>query len=341
LILVIARVNSVTRTISSSSDDLETFIRNTNGNIWECTGSNIKRAIDDLGGKGGTVLIGSDTTLSEEIHIDNIGIGEGKQNTTIIDFQGTKVTLNSDITFVNLTRAQHVTIKNVHIRPDPDQLEPIIKLYVGATGDPDTKCVSYNTFKNIHVGNTGGKIIVNGLGCYKKHNFTIVHMEMNGESTMHVNTFEDFYVHGVGKFAYFYQKSESGWINDSYFENIWIDQFLECIRFQDNPAATSPCFNYNIFVHVKPQVSRFTKYGITNISGYANRFDHVLMWDWYACKDHTPPYTESGVEEYGITNRAFYTYINAHMWYIGGTDVNDEGINTMVIANGAVRIEAP
>jgi len=48
IILVSAGALSVTRTISDTHDDVETFIRNSNGNYWEATGENIQNAIDDV-----------------------------------------------------------------------------------------------------------------------------------------------------------------------------------------------------------------------------------------------------------------------------------------------------
>ena len=52
-----ASVISLTRTISDSHDDVDTCIRNSNGNYWEAIGDNIQTAIDDLGTDGGIVQI--------------------------------------------------------------------------------------------------------------------------------------------------------------------------------------------------------------------------------------------------------------------------------------------
>ena len=46
-IVAAASVISVTRMISDSHDDVDTYIRNSNGNYWECTEANIQAAIDD------------------------------------------------------------------------------------------------------------------------------------------------------------------------------------------------------------------------------------------------------------------------------------------------------
>lgn len=55
----------VTRTISSSQDNKETLICNSNGNCWGATGTNIQLAIDDLT-EGGTVKL-----PAGDLHIDS------------------------------------------------------------------------------------------------------------------------------------------------------------------------------------------------------------------------------------------------------------------------------
>ena len=64
LILVVASASSITRTISNSGDNVVTFIRNSKGNCWEATGSNIQVAINDLDGQGGTVWVPGGTTYT-------------------------------------------------------------------------------------------------------------------------------------------------------------------------------------------------------------------------------------------------------------------------------------
>jgi len=68
----IGSVMSVTRTITDTSDTLETYIRNSNGKYWEKTTANIQLAIDDLNSTyGGWVKVpaGSYTLTGESIRI--------------------------------------------------------------------------------------------------------------------------------------------------------------------------------------------------------------------------------------------------------------------------------
>jgi len=68
----ISSVLSVTRTITDSSDTLDTYIRNSKGNYWSATAANIQLAIDDLNSTdGGKVWIPSGvfTLTGESIRI--------------------------------------------------------------------------------------------------------------------------------------------------------------------------------------------------------------------------------------------------------------------------------
>ena len=47
ILILASSVSSLTRTITDSSDNNVTFIRNSNGNMWEATGANIQVAIND------------------------------------------------------------------------------------------------------------------------------------------------------------------------------------------------------------------------------------------------------------------------------------------------------
>jgi hypothetical protein len=73
LILGAFSVMSLTRTISDTHDDMDTFIRNSKGNCWSATASNIQTAINDLGitvptdryaGARGTVWLPGNTTIT-------------------------------------------------------------------------------------------------------------------------------------------------------------------------------------------------------------------------------------------------------------------------------------
>ncbi len=66
---------ALTRTITDSSDNIKTFITNSNGNYWEVTGANIQLAIDDLGTEGGVVYIPSENISIANITFDSTDDG--------------------------------------------------------------------------------------------------------------------------------------------------------------------------------------------------------------------------------------------------------------------------
>ena len=71
-ILVATSVYAVTRTISDTNDNLETFIRCSNGNYYAPTAANLQTAIQSLNSSGGgTVWLGGDITTDVIIHIWN------------------------------------------------------------------------------------------------------------------------------------------------------------------------------------------------------------------------------------------------------------------------------
>lgn len=105
ILLVVSSVISISRTISDTHDDIDTFIRNSNGNYWSATGANIQTAIDNLGivapinsGYGGThgyVWLPGNTsiTVSSTINI--------KDHITL-DMQGCEIKPDGDFDVIML-----------------------------------------------------------------------------------------------------------------------------------------------------------------------------------------------------------------------------------------------
>ena len=110
MLLSVAIIPALTRTITSSSDTIDTYIRNSKGNYWVASGTNIQTAIDDLT-NGGTVWLPSGNltisiglTLLSNVAIIGCGVNitrinyfaaaggfipitiDGKQNVTLRDF---------------------------------------------------------------------------------------------------------------------------------------------------------------------------------------------------------------------------------------------------------------
>ena len=106
----IGSVMSVTRTITDSSDDVETFIRNSNGRYWAATGANIQVAIDDLT-TGGTVSlpecnisVSSSITLLDDVNI--LGVGKASQ-LYLAD--------GADVDVLQITGKSNICIEKIYI----------------------------------------------------------------------------------------------------------------------------------------------------------------------------------------------------------------------------------
>lgn len=304
ILVSIIGVASVTRIITDSNDNVATFIRNSNGNIWEVNEINLQAAIDDLNGDGGYVKVGDDITLTSPIQLDGDHYCE-------LDFENHKVTLSNDISFIIVESTSFATVKNVRVILTSDHTASVLHLRL-PSGSGWSDKIRYNNFENIVIQNTG--YWIPGVG-YGEHNYTGIHLEIKADSNFLCNTFRNIQMFGAGTGIYLECDHETGWGNGNYFEDIWIDQFDTAIWFSLT-ADSNNGFNQNVFQHIKAQSATFSRYGVRDISRNANHFDHVLMWDWWV--------TENPVHEWSLTNRAYRTYICAHLI----DEINDNGLYT-------------
>ena len=123
--------HALTRTITGSSDEIETFIRNSNGNYWTATADNIQTAIWDLNSTGGTVWLpicditatNAPIEVNDGIHI----IGVTKNDTS-----GTHITGISGQNLFNINGDDGMTssgsIRNLALS-QPDSTGIGIKIY--------------------------------------------------------------------------------------------------------------------------------------------------------------------------------------------------------------------
>jgi len=116
-ILVISGMGILGRTITSTSDDIETFIRNSNGNVYAVTGPNIQTAIWSLNSTdGGTVYLPEGTIDASGIDLIN--------NITIIGTgYGTHLKIpdnTNDNVFYEKTGVNNVIIENIYFDENVD-----------------------------------------------------------------------------------------------------------------------------------------------------------------------------------------------------------------------------
>jgi len=110
LLLIVGGVIAVNRSISSTSDNLDTFIRCSNGNYYTATASNLQTAINSLNGSDSkVVIVGGDITTTSTIYVND--------NLTL-DFYGHKLSMqagtNKNIieNYDNSSKSSYITIKN-------------------------------------------------------------------------------------------------------------------------------------------------------------------------------------------------------------------------------------
>lgn len=153
------------RNITNTSDNLTTFIRNSNGNYWPANGSNIQLAIDDLGSSGGTIILPSGTFFITE-QSTNTGCGICLTNNTILEGQGTSTiiklndsvypsTFSRGIVLIGRTRGiggwysiENVTIRNLMLDGNKQNNVPVSddeKFY--------SLGININVMKNVNIEN--------------------------------------------------------------------------------------------------------------------------------------------------------------------------------------------
>ena len=303
------------REINGTYDNKDTLIRNSNGKYWAVDGVaddvQIQAAIDDVGSYG-SVYVGCNTTISSPIIFD-------VNDYITLDFEGNYVTLDGDIEFVNLTRTSSTTVKNVRVLPSEYQTASIIVVYVG-----DTTGCKRNNFYDITIGHHDTHWIP-GSG-WAEHNFTGIEMNLAGTASALRNTFSRITMSGVYNGILLKQSyaSAANYGNGNYFEDIYVDQYVNCINFTIDDGATFH-FNQNVFNHVKSQTATYSEYGVMNVSGSGNHFDHCLMWDWSTC--------DNPVYEWWIGAKAYYTTIdNLHNY--DDDYIFNEGVSTTMSGVG-------
>ena len=314
---MVVSVASISRTISDSHDNVYTLVRNTNGNIWDCTGPNIQAAINDVANTGGgTVWVGSDVVLSTPLI---------PKNDVRIDFQNNKVTFSSDCSFINLTGdgstgLRRSIIENAYVIPYAGTTKGIIHVYIpdDVSSNNYKWTVRHNLIRNINI--VGGSTARNFIG---------IHFEIDGASSILDNRFENIFTDWAGTGIKLECNAE-GWANGNIFDNIYVNYYKTFIDFDLNVAQSGGNgFNYNEFRGCRCQTvdsdtySYHSEYGVKDIVGYGNVFRDCLVWDWYLVDNQ---HAGTGIYEWKITSSAHDTNIDAMS--ITAAYYLDQGIGT-------------
>jgi parallel beta-helix repeat protein len=263
VLLVALSAESVTRTITDSTDNSYTLIRNSNGKYWDATGANLQAAINDLGTTGGTVWCGDDITLASTLTLKSY---------TTLDFENHLVTLGANVTFLNMTGGNNGNIiRNVRISIPDHFVRDIITLYIDSTAWVHS--IEYNVFENIWMDNQ----------IYERnHNYTGIHLYAQKGTVLEAiarNTFNKIVIE-YPKYGILLENADnSSFINTNNFNDIWIEGCVNGVEFRNSRNSIGG-MGSNIFDNVKMQSTSYTEYGYI-IGSDNNHFLNAYVYDWY------------------------------------------------------------
>ena len=313
LLTMVVSVASVTRTISDTRDNIETFIRNSNGKYWDATFANIQVAIDDIGDLDirdkGTVWLAGNTIYAGN---GNIQLRDG----VTLEGNGARIVNWQDVNVIEMARSSTVrdlcidlrycgsTFTKAAIYVDGAEkiyyetpvLVEDIKIY-GENQEGAAlriECDNYNEycnfghFKNIRSWNTGYTIHIN------------VPTGASPPNQCYVNS--NLFYNIIG-------------MNDQYF--IYLDRNMDIANKNDCSIDT------NGFINCHYQTGVDTDGGIY-VTGRGNYFQGIMIWDWSLAPAST--------WFYDVTSDAEDTLIEARGGNLGNpTDYIDNGEDTILI----------
>lgn len=254
ILIAIPTAWSVTRILSDTQDTAETFIKNTNGNYWEATASNVQVAIDDLNNNSGTVWLPGGVTFTI---LSTLVIEED----AALDMGGSTIVPSSNFDVIEMTVGSQLR-------------NGIINVSSVVTFD---KAVI--TFR-----------ATDGIGFSKKtprvHNMKLISDGLRGKGVyLHTegtaNQFiegTEFYNIKTNEFEYgivINHTGTNGYINGNGFSNImgYGDKYF--ITLYEEQAEASG----NFFHNVQCNCTNNTEYIVWN-NGQGNTFDTVIAYNW-------------------------------------------------------------
>ena len=305
--LSVVSVTSVTRTISDSNDNFYTFIRNSNGNYWEVSSSNIQKAIDDLNNNSGTVYLPGNTTITT---MGTITVW----NNVKLELQGS--TIKPSISFDVFRLRENSQIMNGRI--DCSDI----------TMQDEHACIKLNGDDQIEYGSTGVfNMHLIGGGHYTNTQGTAIYLYCDGGGTQIDNlmwcTFDNIQ---TNYFTYGIRFNVSGATNDynsfangHIFNNFMMNGDEQFISLK-NTANGGNDTNGNIFSNFECEVWS-TGENILYCSGKYNQFE-IMGWDWNNNNAH------SGKTAYYFSSNSQYNYLRYYL------DDDGDGDETFFVDNG-------
>ena len=278
-------VMSVTRTITDTSDTIDTYIRNSNGNYWEVTEANLDLALDDVG-TNGWISIGDDMTKSTTIDMTGHDGVEIRGNNHVF-------TMTADVPLINFSAVLYSGITDFKVIPSTTHTDDIILFHI-SNGDSDT---AWN--KRVWNCYATNFEIVESSAYTAQHNWTGVHFWMNNDSSMENNYVTDFYMYGAGIGIHLEidgtdltaDETYNAFMNLNSIYNGYINRCVTGIWFDDDGAGRyaegeSGGLNSWFIKGVTTQATASSiygdnprMYGLRNVTGSGNIIE-MLVYDW-------------------------------------------------------------
>jgi len=296
ILIVVISVTALNRTITDSSDTIETYIRNSNGKYWSVSEANIQAAINDLGVSGwksGIVWVPG----NKEIVI-NTGIVLKKYVT--LDLQGSYLDVRSNV--YGVTMAEGSTLRGGTI-----DTRNYAGTYSKAAVAFDPSVSGHNYW--------GGNAVVQNMylqGADGEGSGIQYQCGVQGNIIAFTQCSDiQIYRFNYGIFINVPGGSESGnptYVNGNTFDNIRMMYPTHSIYINRNELiSNNQCgSDGNMFYNIISQTGEMTQ-RIIYAEGRYNIFDNIFTWDWFSA---------SGVYAYEFPSGTSYQYLK----FFGGSD---------------------
>lgn len=304
MLIVIVSVTALNRTITDTSDTIDTYIRNSNGKYWSVSEANIQAAIDDLGVSGwksGIVWVAGNREI-----VINTGIVLRKYVT--LDLQGSYLDVRSNV--YGVTMAEGSTLRGGTI-----DTRNYVGTYTKAAVAFDPSVSGYNYW-------TGNTIVQNMYLQGAEGEGAGIQLQCGTQSN--IISFTQCENIQIYQFKYSILINVTGgsnsgaptYANGNTFNNIRLIYPTYGIYLNRNTLVTyNQCGNDgNMFNNIITQTGTNTQ-RIIYAEGRYNIFDNIFVWDWSSAP---------GAYAYEFTSdsyQTFLTFFGAENYYMNyGSD---------------------
>ena len=263
VLILCSLITSATQNIPDVHNDLETYIKNSNGNYWESNASNIQMAINDLDNNSGTVWLPGNMIfeLSSTLILH--------QN-VILDLGGCIIKPSGDFNIIDIRES--TTLKNGIIDVSGIDTFDHACIYINGIHFIDTHENTTKIFNmELRSANQQGKGIFfhvdddrQGIGWVRCH-------------VISTNAFE----YGILLQCDNDGESYGSWINGNTFTDLRgrNDKYFIYIERNTNVKEPWSAVGGNIFETIQFQTTKNTQCVIYN-EGWGNMFSNLMLWDW-------------------------------------------------------------